>query len=147
DVLYNFHPVGQGVFSSGMIKPTDGSSKCFWWVFDCGTHLVKHRVRRDDEIENLAAMIGTPSAGRRPRIDLIFISHFDKDHVNGLLKLLERFEVGRLVIPFIPLHKRLVIAFSGNSPQQPQPWQLFTLAPSLFVQDRGYIQIDRLTVV
>lgn len=146
-VLYNFHPVGQGVFSSGMIEPSDDSNKRFWWVFDCGTHLARHHVRRDQEIENLVAMVGAAPAGRRPRIDLVFISHLDKDHVNGLLKLLERFEVGRLVMPFIPLHERLLIAFCGKSLQPPRPWQRFTIAPSRYIQSKDEIQIDRLTVV
>lgn len=146
-MLYNFHPVGQGVFSSGMLAPEDGSNKRFWWVFDCGTHMKKHYGRRDEEIENLAAMVGGTSAGRRPRIDLVFISHFDKDHVNGLLKLLERFEVGRLVLPFIPLYERLLIAFPTNSAQPPHPWQLFITAPSRYIQRTAGIQVDRLTVV
>ncbi|VVP37955.1 hypothetical protein PS876_04690 [Pseudomonas fluorescens] len=146
-VLYNFHPVGQGVFSSGMLAPDDGSNKHFWWVFDCGTHLKRHHARRDAEIDNLVAMIGAAPAARRPRIDLVFISHFDKDHVNGLLKLLERFEVGRLVLPFIPLHERLHIAFSGKSVQRIHPWQLFIIAPSRYIQGADGIQVDRLTVV
>lgn len=146
-VLYNFHPVGQGVFSSGMLAPEDGSNKRFWWVFDCGTHLKKHHARRDKEIETLAAMVGGASAGRRPRIDLVFISHFDKDHVNGLLKLLERFDVGRLVLPFIPLHERLLIAFPITSEQPPHPWQLFITAPSDYIQRTEGLQVDRLTVV
>lgn len=146
-VLYNFHPVGQGVFSSGMIVPDDGSNKRVWWVFDCGTHLKRHHALRNAEIDNLVAMIGVTSAGRRPRIDLVFISHFDKDHVNGLLRLLERFEVGRLVLPFIPLHERLLIAFSGRSVKRPHPWQLFITAPSRYIQGTDGIQVDRLTVV
>lgn len=146
-VFYNFHPVGQGVFSSGMLAPEDGSNKRFWWVFDCGTHLKKHHSRRDEEIDNLAAMVGCTSAGKRPRLDLVFISHFDKDHVNGLLKLLERFEVDRLVLPFIPLHERLLIAFPTKSAQPPHPWQLFITAPSRYIQGTEGIQVDRLTVV
>lgn len=146
-VLYHFHPVGQGVFSSGMLAPEDGSNKRFWWVFDCGTHMKEHFYRRDEEIENLAAMVGGTSAGRRPRIDLVFISHFDRDHVNGLLKLLEQFEVDRLVLPFIPLHERLLIAFPNNSAQPPHPWQLFITAPSRYIQRTEGIQVDRLTVV
>jgi hypothetical protein len=130
-----------------MIAPDDGSNKRFWWVFDCGTHLKKHHALRDAEIDNLVAMIGTAPTGRRPRIDLVFISHFDKDHVNGLLRLLERFEVGRLVLPFIPLHERLLIAFSGKSVQRPHPWQLFITAPSRYIQGTDGIQVDRLTIV
>lgn len=147
NVLYSFHPVGQGVFSSGMLELDDGSNKRFWWVYDCGTHLARHRVCLDDEIENLGTMIGAAPAGRRPRIDVVFISHFDKDHVNGLIKLLERFEVGRLVIPFIPLHERLLIAFSGKSLKRARPWQLFTIGPSRYIQNNDEIQVDRLTVV
>lgn len=146
-VLYNFHPVGQGVFSSGMLAPEDGSNNRFWWVFDCGTHMKTHYARRDEEIENLAAMVGGASAGRRPRIDLVFISHFDKDHVNGLLKLLELFDVGRLVLPFIPLYERLLIAFPNKSAQSPRPWQLFITAPARYIQSTKGIKVDRLTII
>ena len=147
NVLYNFHPVGQGVFSSGMLAPEDGSNQRFWWVFDCGTHLKRHHARRDEEIETLATMVGGASAGRRPRIDLVFISHFDKDHVNGLLKLLERFDVARLVLPFIPLYERLLIAFPTTSEQPPHPWQLFITSPADYIQRSEGLQVDRLTVV
>ncbi|VVN40051.1 hypothetical protein PS634_05356 [Pseudomonas fluorescens] len=147
NVLYNFHPVGQGVFSSGMISSDNGSDKTFWWVFDCGTHMRRHLPLLDAELNNLATMIGTPSGGQRPRIDLVFISHFDKDHVNGLLTLLERFQVGRLVLPFIPLYERLLIAFSKKSSTQLLPWQLFITAPSRYIQGKDEIQVDRLTLV
>lgn len=146
-MLYNFHPVGQGLFSSGRIAPVDGNNKSFWWVFDCGTYLKSHYALRDAEIDDLKAKIGPHSAKRRPRLDIVFISHFDKDHVNGLLKLLEEFEVGRLVLPFIPLHERLLIAFSGKAVKWLHPWQFFITAPSRYIQRSVGIQVERLTFV
>ncbi|MPR05338.1 hypothetical protein F0169_26650 [Pseudomonas sp. MAFF 212408] len=50
----------------------------------------------------------------RPYLDLVVISHFDRDHISGIIRLLERFDVGDLLLPYVPLWKRLAIAFQLN---------------------------------
>ncbi|MFJ2429353.1 hypothetical protein [Pseudomonas sp. NPDC087804] len=87
------------------------TSSQFNWVYDCGTSSSQHYL--DSALGDLERDIRTP-AGRRPYLDLVTISHFDKDHISGLVKLLERFDVGDLLLPYMPLWQRLVIAFHAH---------------------------------
>jgi hypothetical protein len=111
-VHYGFHGVGQGLFSSGSLVMLNGTaSSQFNWVYDCGTS--SSQLYLDSALDGLERDI-RPPAGRRPYLDLVTISHFDKDHISGLLKLLERFDVGDLLLPYMPLWQRLVIAFHAH---------------------------------
>lgn len=111
-VHYGFHGVGQGLFSSGSLVMLNGTaSSQFNWVYDCGTSSSQHYL--DSALGGLERDIRTPT-GRRPYLDLVTISHFDKDHISGLVKLLERFDVGDLLLPYMPLWQRLVIAFHAH---------------------------------
>jgi hypothetical protein len=111
-VDYGFHGVGQGLFSSGSIAVLNPTARSqFNWVYDCGTSSSQYYL--DRALGGLECDIRTP-AGRRPYLDLVTISHFDKDHINGLVKLLERFDVGDLLLPYMPLWQRLVIAFHAH---------------------------------
>lgn len=83
------HPVGQGAFFSEQFF--DSSNQClFSVIYDCGSTskgLLNH------EIEQL-----------EKSIDIMFISHFDNDHINGLKTLIEKKllrATSVVVIPFI----------------------------------------------
>ncbi|MCH5522171.1 hypothetical protein [Pseudomonas syringae] len=112
DVRIRFHGVGQGLFSSGSIcpLPKPGGS-AFNWVYDCGTDSAQHYL--DSSLSDLDHSIRTPG-GQRPYLDLVTISHFDSDHISGLVKLLQRFDVGDLLLPYVPLWQRLVIGFHAH---------------------------------
>lgn len=99
-----FHPVGQGLFSSGCIRPWHEQPQ-FRWVYDCGT------VSRKSLLTEAIGKLNWAPAGPRPKLDLVIISHFDRDHVNGLLTLLDTFDVGTLLLPYAHLWERLLIAF------------------------------------
>lgn len=112
DVRIRFHGVGQGLFSSGSICPLPKSGgSAFNWVYDCGTDSAQHYL--DSSLSDLDHSIRTPE-GQRPYLDLVTISHFDSDHISGLVKLLERFDVGDLLLPYVPLWQRLVIGFHAH---------------------------------
>jgi hypothetical protein len=125
-VDYSFHPVGQGLFSSGALR-SDQSDRHFRWIYDCGTTSAqKHLV---DAIGKLFRR-----ALNRPRrdIDLVAVSHFDRDHISGLAALLSRCTVQALLLPYVPLWQRLMLADAeGVGAQEP----LF----SLFVDPVTYI--------
>tara|TARA_R110000868_G_scaffold162329_12_gene393500 strand:+ start:21890 stop:23083 length:1194 start_codon:yes stop_codon:yes gene_type:complete len=74
----------------------------FRWVYDCGTSSKPKFL--NDQIDNLARH----DTGVR---DLLFISHFDKDHVSGVTRLIKRVGVRAVVLPYMPLWRRLLIAF------------------------------------
>ena len=62
-------------------------------IYDCGSS--SKREFLDREIEYVAN-------GVQQHIDAIFISHLDRDHVNGLAKLIEKgIKIGAIYLPFI----------------------------------------------
>ncbi|HMO03757.1 MAG TPA: hypothetical protein PKC67_03300 [Kiritimatiellia bacterium] len=100
--IYHFHPVGQGLFASGILLPWRDGQMPFHWVFDCGSMandrdcIPQVRPYRDLVL-------------RDDVLNLLCISHFDKDHVSGLAELLAGRHVDTVVIPYYTPIERLVI--------------------------------------
>ncbi|WP_165410029.1 MBL fold metallo-hydrolase [Rhizobium ruizarguesonis] len=96
-------PVGQGLFASGFLTQEDGRS--FTWIYDCGTSSSDALIRQ--------ALLHH-AADRRflgnARIDLAVLSHFDHDHISGFMRLVSQSPIQTLLLPYIPLWKRLIIA-------------------------------------
>lgn len=138
-IHYRYHPVGQGLFTSAALTNRSGSTE-FRWVYDCGT--TSKEVQLPVQIAKVAGL-----QSPRGKIDLVVISHFDKDHISGLADLLASFRIGTLMLPYAPLASRLVLAFQqGVSTSDP----VFRL----FVDPLGYILaldgaggIDRIILV
>ena len=87
------HPVGQGAFFTEQFL--DESGKVVYnVVYDCGSftsqpNLLEYEIRNTFE--------------RNAHIDLLFISHFDEDHVNGLMTLQNQTKIDKdtkVIIPF-----------------------------------------------
>ncbi|MDG6895462.1 hypothetical protein [Volucribacter amazonae] len=99
---YTFWNVGQGLFSSGRIID---NNKEFIWVYDCGStnqhHIIPSVKKMKDRYQNKV-------------IDLLAISHFDKDHISGLSELLKGRTVRYLFMPYYPLEERLFIFFKNK---------------------------------
>jgi hypothetical protein len=101
---YTFYPVGQGLFASGEISLGSNARHKFVWVYDCGTSSNKNLL--ETGIDDLRA--------RYDRIDLLILSHFDKDHISGVVNLLKHVRVGILMLPHLTLEQRLLIAFQQD---------------------------------
>ena len=99
---YEFHPVGQGLFASGGIHHKGCLD--FHWVYDCGTSSKQEYLQRCIDCYRIIRC-------GRPELSLVVISHFDQDHISGIQTLLNNFSVDILLLPYIPLWQRLVIAF------------------------------------
>lgn len=96
---YNqFHAAGHGTFFSGILSSDGDHPDEFLWVYDCGS---KKPTRLPELVEDLSVHADLP------RVDMLCISHFDADHINGLDALLKKFKVGALVLPYLPLSARL----------------------------------------
>lgn len=79
---FEFHGIGQGLFYSGRLL--DGR---FNFVYDCGSSNSKESLEK--EIERLPEELG-----------FVVISHLHNDHINGLVKLLEKCEVKKIYLPY-----------------------------------------------
>ena len=93
-----FHPVGQGAFYSEVFSIDDREE--FTVVYDCGTE--SDGASLDHEIDSFVKGL------KNSKIDLLFISHFHKDHINGLPKLASMAKIKKTVIPMLPSEVLLV---------------------------------------
>lgn len=81
---FKLWPVGQGLFYSGKIRKEDIS---FEFIYDCGgkQSIISNIV---DDFSN-------------KEIDMLVISHFDNDHINGLPYLLDKVKkIKKVFIPY-----------------------------------------------
>jgi len=85
-----FHPVGQGAYFTEQINLGTGQSCNI--VYDCGSESL--------DCAGLTKVI-EKSFDKGAVIDAVFISHFDRDHVNGLPILLRRCVVKKLFLPVV----------------------------------------------
>ena len=81
-----FHTVGQGAFYSEKIEYND--KQVFRMVYDCGSKSIP---------ESLLAKRIKSDLTNNVDIDILFISHFDKDHINGIYNLNPKL----IIIPFL----------------------------------------------
>ena len=97
-LIRTFHPVGHGAFYTERFF--DGSGKCiFTAVFDCGCFEaakkgVNHHLNHiNTTIQN--------TFNANDVIDVLFISHFHTDHINGIDFLLKHCDIKRIYIPIL----------------------------------------------
>ena len=95
------HPVGQGAFFTEQIFDSAGNT-IFNVVYDCGEkNSTKHLVR---EIDNTLNLGGKPEV-----IDVMFISHLDEDHINGIGHIASAGCLTKKSVVILPLHYPLVV--------------------------------------
>ncbi|MBQ7269821.1 MAG: MBL fold metallo-hydrolase [Bacteroidales bacterium] len=88
-----FFPVGQGGFSAEIFSD-ERDDVCFTVVYDCGSN---NKDPRNIQIADFKRLL--PDSHKQ--IDLLFISHFHQDHINGLDELLKDLPVIKTVIPML----------------------------------------------
>ena len=86
-----FMPVGQGAFY--IEKFNDD----FTVVYDCGSY--KNTSIVEENIKN--SILDTK------KIDLLVISHYHEDHINGLEYLFKNFDVKRMLMPYLNLTEKI----------------------------------------
>jgi hypothetical protein len=137
-----FHPVGQGLFSSAKVEKK-GIDKPLTWVYDCGTVSAGANLPR--QIERLRRTFPKPR-NKKAKLDVVTISHFDKDHISGISALLGKFSVGVLLLPFLPIWHRTFLAFTqGLLPSDHQ--FAFFANPVDFLTRLDGSEIDRIIFV
>lgn len=93
---FKFYNVGQGCFYGGAITHNHSS---FVVVYDCGSVTKGNPLGLAiDEFKK-----------EFDHIDLLIISHFDADHVNGVELLIKNLRVERIIMPYMPLWYRIAL--------------------------------------
>lgn len=102
---FSFFKAGQGAFYGGQIKLSD-IDKSVTIVYDCGTSgWIKGNAQSlSEEIEYFRR--------ENSKIDLLFISHLDYDHVSGLKQLLDKFTIKKVILPYIEKENRILFLCS-----------------------------------
>ncbi len=90
DMIRTIQPVGQGGFYTEIFSRDTGNGqrKEFCYVYDCGA---SNRGEPKNSISS-ALPLGMP-------IEILFIFHFDSDHVNGIKELKRNHPIRCIVMP------------------------------------------------
>lgn len=109
-----FWGVGQGLFSSGQVHLPNSK---FVWVYDCGS--TSNRTYLNSAIVNSKQKYGN-------HINLLALSHFHADHINGVAQLLKNNNsIDYLLLPYYPLGYRLLVALSQNLDIEDPIWAFY----------------------
>lgn len=108
DFNLKFHPVGFGLFTSGKIGN-------FRFVYDCGS--TRKRVIEQCVIDEFTGC---------SELGLLAISHFHKDHISGIQKLLDTVDsIKTIVLPYFTPSERLIYILSLYTEEIiPEEWLL-----------------------
>lgn len=129
-------PVGQGLFMTGRLEGINGGQ--FNWVYDCGS--TSGASERDKAIQCYRNDL------TQRKIDLVILSHFDNDHINGIIKLIEGISVHTLLLPYVPLWQRLLIAIKQGVTELDTLFN-FYLNPAEFISSIEGIDINEIVFV
>lgn len=139
---FSFFKAGQGSFYGGRIHSFE-SGKTFTIVYDCGTSqfISGNTASLNREI---TLFKNDWYYHHSNDIDLLFISHFDYDHVSGIKRLLNEFNVKRIILPYIgkPLRELFLVSIFTNDPIDGDDLSLndytaFLESPHRFIQEQS----------
>ena len=112
-----FHPVGQGAFFTEQLIDMESSKTLFNIVYDCGSFTNVNR-RYPLETPQLLRNEIDKVFNKDNHIDLLFISHFDGDHTNGLDYLLSNSKMDSRTLAVIPFkYPLLIIVMEDDYPE------------------------------
>lgn len=123
-----FQAVGHGTFFTGLLHDSKGNFPDFSWVYDCGSK----RTTRINQAINKVVTGWLPK-----KIDLLVLSHFDDDHVNGVEQLLRACSVRHLALPYMDAAQQLAQAASVTGDICSASTALFQLDPIAWLNSRG----------
>lgn len=148
---HEFFPVGQGLFSFGSVvlkqpkpiaKPKPGVRPvktprsaqrtveyAYRWVYDCGSSTAKRLVSN--------AIGEVKSRCRDDRLDLLTISHFHNDHINGVVEILKRVGAKTVMLPWAPLWHRLAIGYAQGLQAGDAEFRFFVDPVAYLIEEAG----------
>ena len=99
---FTFNDIGQGGFYTGQLFPMRMHRSKMSFVYDCGT--LSERNKLNNRIQ------GFKKSLFHNKLDVLFISHIDDDHVNGIPELLNGITCDRIYLPYLTPIERLFVA-------------------------------------
>lgn len=106
--------VGKGFFHTATVV---GNNAIYRYIYDCGGSSKKTVTAKIDQYKANEEL-----EERNNEIDMLIISHFHADHINGLVHLFEKFKIKKLVIPYLHEDAKLT-AFAQLVVNDPDNWQ------------------------
>ena len=95
---FKFDTVGQGLFYWGILNV---NGRQFSFLYDCGS---TSETRISERVENFKEILRCCQ-----ELDMLVISHFDEDHMNGIRELLIDTKVESVFIPYYHLDDYLLL--------------------------------------
>ena len=139
EFTYDYRPVGQGLFCRGQLRfhERGHERRTFQWVYDCGS-------------ENGPSMRGEIDLYRRQlpdpkRLDLLVLSHFDRDHVAGVGRLLNGLRVDRIILPYLAPAQRMMLA--GGAGPDDLDYVRFLVSPAEYLATLPGADIGAITFI
>lgn len=139
-----FHPIGHGTFHTGLAWSLPGEYS-FSWAYDCGS---KRKSKTEAAISALTSSPFNNGWTREEQIDLLVLSHFDNDHVNGVETFLRTWAVKWLALPYTDLPQRLAQAAGLTTDRCSDSTALLQLSPLTWLRYRRLNeQVESILVV
>ena len=124
-----FHPVGQGAFYTERHKISNG--KDFTIVYDCGSF----------QLTNLKNRIKS-AFQKGEEIDILFISHFHVDHINGIKELKNRCKIKRVILPLLDDKTKYILKINNYLAKNYKDTTLIDNPKHFFDEETAIIQIE-----
>ncbi|WP_282918727.1 MBL fold metallo-hydrolase [Porphyromonas macacae] len=130
EVIRTFHPVGQGAFySERFVKDSKDIGAV---VYDCGSGSNKATLKFKKQIKG--------AFPKGAEIDILFVSHFHADHINGITTLRDNYKIKKVVLPLVHDNDKAVIKiynFASKGEQAYQETHQIIDNPELFFNSGG----------
>lgn len=103
------YPIGQGIFSAQIVRVDEKEYVC---VYDCGSSSGKANISTyASELYEKLKPNKITKKGKKI-INLLVISHLDRDHVNGIPELMKIFNIRKIVIPYMSKVEKIIFAWT-----------------------------------
>ncbi|PKF90055.1 hypothetical protein CW306_00515 [Bacillus sp. BA3] len=128
---FRFHNIGQGLFYNGEIRSLSLNFK-FSFIYDCGSlGFLGFKPLLNKQIDKVVEK-------NEGQLDLLVISHFDEDHINGIDRLLKKVKVQTVVIPYVTPLERLLLTVKNTKPSN--KYYSFLLDPIEYIMRNGNVE-------
>ena len=98
EMTRTFHPVGQGAFYTERFEAYNRGT--FTIVYDCGSTTLSKKVMGSKIKEALP---------EDSQIDILFISHFHADHINGIEALKKHCRIKTVILPLLSYEAKILL--------------------------------------